>query len=169
LHRKGATRAFGPASPEIPAAYREVGQPVFVPGSMGTASFMIVGLDASADVSFGSACHGAGRALSRTAAKRHVAGHVLRRELEASGIVVRCSSNQELAEEAPLAYKDVERVVDVVARAASPRRWLALRAPRGPQSVTILRYRNEVFEVAIAIRSLRRKPFGWLSVACADS
>lgn len=117
VHRKGATRAFGPSSPELPVAYRGVGQPVFVPGSMGTASFVMVGLDSSKDVAFGSACHGAGRALSRTAAKERVTGHVLRRELEASGIVVRCPSNQELAEEAPVAYKDVERVVDVVARA----------------------------------------------------
>jgi tRNA-splicing ligase RtcB len=117
VHRKGATRAFGPSSPELPASYRGVGQPVFVPGSMGTVSFVMVGLDASADVSFGSACHGAGRALSRSAAKHRVTGSALRRELEAAGIVVRCASNEELAEEAPVAYKDVERVVDVVARA----------------------------------------------------
>jgi len=117
VHRKGATRAFGPSSTDLPAACRGIGQPVFIPGSMGTASFVMVGRDASSDVSFGSACHGAGRALSRTAAKHRVAGSALRRELEAAGIVVRCASNEELAEEAPLAYKDVERVVDVVARA----------------------------------------------------
>jgi tRNA-splicing ligase RtcB len=94
---------------------------------MGTASFVMVGLDASSEVSFGSACHGAGRALSRSAAKHRVTGAALRRELEAAGIVVRCSSNEELAEEAPLAYKDVERVVDVVARADIAKKVARLR------------------------------------------
>ena len=127
VHRKGATRAFGPSSHELPAAYREVGQPVFIPGSMGTASFVMAGLDASSEVSLSSACHGAGRALSRKAAKSRVAGHALRRELEAAGIVVRCASNEELAEEAPLAYKDVDRVVDVVARAGIAKKVARLR------------------------------------------
>jgi tRNA-splicing ligase RtcB len=127
VHRKGATRAFGPSSDELPPAYRGVGQPVFVPGSMGTVSFVMVGLDASADVSFGSACHGAGRALSRSAAKRRVTGSALRKELEAAGIVVRCASNEELAEEAPVAYKDVERVVDVVARAGVAKKVARLK------------------------------------------
>jgi tRNA-splicing ligase RtcB len=117
VHRKGATRAFGPSSADIPPAYRGVGQPVLIPGSMGTASFVMVGRDAASDVSLSSACHGAGRALSRSAAKKRVEGGALRRELEARGIVVRCPSNAELAEEAPLAYKDVERVVGVVERA----------------------------------------------------
>jgi len=117
VHRKGATRAFGPSSPEIPERYRGVGQPVFIPGSMGTASFVMVGTDAAKDISFSSSCHGAGRALSRSAAKRRVDGGALRRELEARGIVVRCPSASELAEEAPVAYKDVDRVVDVIARA----------------------------------------------------
>jgi tRNA-splicing ligase RtcB len=127
VHRKGATRAFGPSSRELPAAYRGVGQPVFVPGSMGTESFVMVGLDASSAVSFGSACHGAGRALSQLAAKRRVTGSALRRELEAAGIVVRCPSNEELAEEAPAAYKDVERVVDVVARAGVAKKVARLK------------------------------------------
>ena len=127
VHRKGATRAFGPSSDELPARYRGIGQPVFIPGSMGTASFVMVGLDASAEVSFASACHGAGRALSRSAAKHRVAGATLRRELEAAGIVVRCPSNEELAEEAPLAYKDVERVVDVVQRAGIARKVARLK------------------------------------------
>jgi len=117
VHRKGATRALGPSSADVPARYRAVGQPVFVPGSMGTASFVMVGTDAAKDISLSSSCHGAGRALSRTAAKRRVDGGALRRELEARGIVVRCPTASELAEEAPIAYKDVERVVDVVARA----------------------------------------------------
>jgi len=117
VHRKGATRAFGPSAPETPAAYRAAGQPVFIPGSMGTASFVLAGTDAAATRSFGSCCHGAGRALSRGAAKRATTGAQIRRELNARGIVVRCPSNTSLAEEAPLAYKDVERVVEVVHRA----------------------------------------------------
>jgi tRNA-splicing ligase RtcB len=127
IHRKGATRAFGPSNAEVPPPYRSVGQPVLIPGSMGTASFVLVGRDASADMSFGSACHGAGRAMSRTFAKKQVAGHVLRKQLEDQGIVVRCPSNTELAEEAPVAYKDVERVVDVVARAGIATKVARLR------------------------------------------
>jgi len=130
VHRKGATRAFGPSSPDIPAVYRGVGQPVFIPGSMGTASFVLVGTDAARDLSLNSACHGAGRALSRTAAKKEVTGHLLRKELEGRGIIVRCASNTELAEEAPIAYKDVERVVDVVTRAGIAKK-VARLVPRG--------------------------------------
>src|SRR5262249_11773706 len=111
VHRKGATRALGAGSAGLPPAYREVGQPVRIPGSMGTASFVLVGRGASA-LSFASACHGAGRAMSRTASKHMVRGSELRKELEARGIAVRCPSNAELAEEAPTAYKDVERVVN---------------------------------------------------------
>ena len=127
VHRKGATRAFGPGEPEVPAAYREVGQPVFIPGSMGTASYVLVGTRASKTLSLSSACHGAGRALSRGAARRQVRGDALRRELEHRGIVVRCPSNAELAEEAPVAYKDVERVVDVVHGAGIARKVARLR------------------------------------------
>jgi tRNA-splicing ligase RtcB len=125
VHRKGATRAFGPSAPETPAAYRVAGQPVFIPGSMGTASFVLAGTDAAASKSFGSCCHGAGRAMSRGAAKRATSGAEIRRALAAQHIVVRCPSNVGLAEEAPLAYKDVERVVDVVQRAG-----LALKVAR---------------------------------------
>jgi tRNA-splicing ligase RtcB len=127
VHRKGATRAFGPSSAEIPAPYRGVGQPVLIPGSMGTASYVLAGTDEAAALSFSSTCHGAGRAMSRGAAKRRVQGHLLRKELLARGIVVRCPSNQELAEEAPLAYKDVDRVVDVVHRAGIARKVARLR------------------------------------------
>jgi tRNA-splicing ligase RtcB len=127
IHRKGATRAFGPGSPDLPVRYRDVGQPVFVPGSMGTRSFVMVGAEASREISFGSCCHGAGRALSRHAAKKQVQGNALRKELEAQGIVVRCPSNAELAEEAPVAYKDVDRVVDVVARAGIAKKVARLR------------------------------------------
>jgi tRNA-splicing ligase RtcB (3'-phosphate/5'-hydroxy nucleic acid ligase) len=127
VHRKGATRAFGPSSDELPAAYRGVGQPVLIPGSMGTASYVLVGTDAAAELSFSSSCHGAGRAMSRGAAKRAITGAQLRQELGSRGIVVRCPSNSELAEEAPLAYKDVDRVVTVVERAGLARRVVRLR------------------------------------------
>ncbi len=114
VHRKGATRAFGPSMAELPEQYRGVGQPVFIPGSMGTSSSVLVGTDSAKDLALNSCCHGAGRRMSRTAAKKQVQGHELRRQLEERGITVRCPSNAELAEEAPLAYKDVERVVNVV-------------------------------------------------------
>jgi len=127
VHRKGATRSFGPQHPELPAAYREIGQPVFIPGSMGTHSFVLVGTSGAAEVSLNSACHGAGRALSRGAAKRAVRGGDVRKELESRGIVVRCPSNAELAEEAPIAYKDVERVVDVIATGGIARKVARLR------------------------------------------
>jgi tRNA-splicing ligase RtcB len=127
VHRKGATRAFGPSADELPPAYRGVGQPVLIPGSMGTASYVLVGTDASGEISLASACHGAGRTMSRSSAKRTVRGHELRRELEDRGIAVRCPSNAELAEEAPVAYKDVERVVDVVQKAGIARKVARLR------------------------------------------
>ncbi len=122
VHRKGATRAFGPGSPEIPPAFREVGQPVLVPGSMGTASWVLVGTEEAMRQSFGSSCHGAGRRLSRHQAKRAVQGAGLRRELEEGGIHVRAGSLGGLAEEAPSAYKDVDRVVDIVHGAGIARR-----------------------------------------------
>jgi tRNA-splicing ligase RtcB (3'-phosphate/5'-hydroxy nucleic acid ligase) len=127
VHRKGATRAFGPGNPELPLRYRAVGQPVFIPGSMGTRSFVLVGRAEAGALSFGSCCHGAGRALSRHEAKRRVQGSELRRSLEAQGIAVRCPSNAELAEEAPEAYKDVEHVVEVVAKAQIATRVVRLR------------------------------------------
>ncbi len=127
VHRKGATRAFGPSNPETPARYATVGQPVFVPGSMGTASYVLAGADAAMTLSFGSTCHGAGRAMSRGEAKRARPGHEVRRELESRGIIVRCASSNELAEEAPAAYKDVERVVDVVHRTGLARKVARLR------------------------------------------
>lgn len=127
IHRKGATRAFGPGHAELPAAYAGVGQPVFIPGSMGTASWVMAGMASAEARSWASACHGAGRALSRSAAKRSVTGAALRRELEARGIIVRCPSNSGLAEEAPLAYKDVDRVAAVVETAGLARRVARLR------------------------------------------
>ena len=98
VHRKGATRAFPAGSDEIPEVYRGVGQPVFIPGSMGTSSFVLAGEPGSIELAFGSTCHGAGRRLSRTGARKQVSGAELRRELEARGIVVRSPSNKGLAE-----------------------------------------------------------------------
>ena len=126
VHRKGATRAFPAGSAEIPADFRAVGQPVFIPGSMGTASFVLAGEPGSMERSFGTTCHGAGRAISRTGARKRIGGGELRRQLQARGIVVRCPSNKGLAEEAPFAYKDVERVVEVVERARLARRVVRL-------------------------------------------
>jgi tRNA-splicing ligase RtcB len=127
VHRKGATRAFGPSHPETPKAYRAAGQPVLIPGSMGTASYVLAGQDTALEASFGSACHGAGRAMSRGAAKRAQPGREVRQALEAQGIVVRCASNEELAEEAPGAYKDVEEVVSVVHAAGLAHKVARLR------------------------------------------
>jgi len=114
VHRKGATRAFGPGSPVLPEVYRDIGQPVLVPGSMGTASWVLLGTEGSMAQTFGSCCHGAGRTMSRARAKKTVWGAELREELEAGGIHVRAGSMAGLAEEAPVAYKDVDRVVEVV-------------------------------------------------------
>jgi tRNA-splicing ligase RtcB len=122
VQRKGATRAFPAGSSEIPAPYREVGQPVFIPGSMGSSSFVLAGEPGSIEHAFGSTCHGAGRALSRTSARKRIRGAELRQQLESRGIVVRSPSNKGLAEEAPFAYKDIEHVVDVVVRAGLARR-----------------------------------------------
>ena len=127
VHRKGATRAFGPGFTELPAEYRSIGQPVLVPGSMGTASWILTGTQKSMHESFGSCCHGAGRTMSRAQAKKTVWGGNLRDELEAAGIVVRAGSMAGLAEEAPVAYKDVDVVVDVVHRAGLARRVARLR------------------------------------------
>lgn len=114
VHRKGATRAFGPGSPVLPAIYRDIGQPVLVPGSMGTASWVLLGTDGSMAQTFGSTCHGAGRMMSRSKAKKTIHGSELREELEAYGIRIRAGSMAGLAEEAPQAYKDVDRVIEVV-------------------------------------------------------
>jgi tRNA-splicing ligase RtcB (3'-phosphate/5'-hydroxy nucleic acid ligase) len=127
VHRKGATRAFGPGSRDVPAAWRDIGQPVFIPGSMGTSSFVLVGTEHGSEASFGSTCHGAGRQMSRSEAKRKVTGQALRKELSARGIVIHCASNAELAEEAPAAYKDVDRVVDVVVTAGIAKKVARLR------------------------------------------
>src|SRR5512135_2660851 len=121
VHRKGATRAFGPGSPELPEEYQAIGQPVLVPGSMGTDSWMLVGTETSMQRSLGSCCHGAGRVMSRHQAKREVRGETLRHELESEGIKVRAGSLSGLAEEAPQAYKNVDAVVETVAGAGIAR------------------------------------------------
>lgn len=117
VHRKGATRAFGPGFEGLPEEYRPIGQPVLVPGSMGTSSWVLVGTEGSMERSFGSTCHGAGRVMSRSKAKKTVWGEDLREELQSSGIQVRAGSMAGLAEEAPQAYKDVDAVVNTVAGA----------------------------------------------------
>ncbi|MGH9783363.1 MAG: RtcB family protein [Terriglobia bacterium] len=122
VHRKGATRAFPPGHPEIPDRYRDVGQPVLIPGSMGTASWVLVGAAKSMEETFGSVCHGAGRMLSRTAAKRGRDIQTVKQELEAKGIYVRSESRDGILEEIPEAYKDVDEVVEVVHRAGLARK-----------------------------------------------
>ena len=117
VHRKGATRAFGPGFEGLPEEFRPIGQPVLVPGSMGTASWVLVGTQGSMERSFGSTCHGAGRRMSRSQAKKSIWGEELRSELERRGIQVRTGSLPGLAEEAPQAYKDVDAVVDTVVNA----------------------------------------------------
>lgn len=120
VHRKGATRALPPGHPDLPADLAETGQPVLVPGSMGSASHVLVGVQGGG--AFHSACHGAGRAMSRTAARKRTTGAALRRELAATGIEVRAGSNRGLSEEAPFSYKDVDAVAATVERAGLARR-----------------------------------------------
>ncbi len=122
VHRKGATRAFGPGFEGLPPEYRPIGQPVLVPGSMGTASWILAGTPGSMEQTFGSTCHGAGRVMSRSQAKRTIRGDQLRVELEKRGIAVRAGSMPGLAEEAPEAYKDVDEVVKVVSGAGIARK-----------------------------------------------
>jgi tRNA-splicing ligase RtcB (3'-phosphate/5'-hydroxy nucleic acid ligase) len=114
VHRKGATRAFGPGSPVLPDDLRDLGQPVLIPGSMGTESYVLIGTKAAMQETFGSTCHGAGRVMSRAKAKRTVQGTTLRDQLKSRGILIYAGSMSGLAEEAPAAYKDVSRVVEVV-------------------------------------------------------
>lgn len=127
VHRKGATRAFGPGSAGLPDEYLRIGQPVLVPGSMGTASWVLTGTETSMERSFGSCCHGAGRVMSRSQAKKQIRGDGLKKRLEASGIRVQAGSLAGLAEEAPEAYKDVDEVVKVVSGAGIARKVARLR------------------------------------------
>lgn len=127
VHRKGATRAFGPGNPNIPQFYRNIGQPVIIPGSMGTSSFLMLGTRKAEEETFGSTAHGAGRVLSRHKAKREVRGEELREELEREGIAIFSRSNVGLAEEAPIAYKNIEEVVNITAETGVARKVVQLR------------------------------------------
>jgi tRNA-splicing ligase RtcB len=127
VHRKGATRAFGPGNPDLPDRYHPIGQPVIIPGSMGTASYVLVGTAEAEGRSFASTCHGAGRAMSRTKAKKVMSGAELRNSLEERGITVAASQWRLLAEEAPYAYKDVSEVVDACEGAGLSRKVARLR------------------------------------------
>ena len=113
VHRKGATRAFGRGRKEVPEKYRPYGQPILIPGSMGTSSYVLVGTDHAMQESFGSTAHGAGRTMSRHEALRRWRGEDIKRELEKEGILVKATSLKGISEEAPLAYKDVDEVVSV--------------------------------------------------------
>jgi len=117
VHRKGATRAFGPGAEDLPSEYGKIGQPVLVPGSMGTSSWVLRGTEGAMRRSLGSCCHGAGRVMSRSKAKKTIRGEDLRASLEKKGITIRAGSMAGLAEEAPAAYKDVDVVVDTVVQA----------------------------------------------------
>lgn len=127
VHRKGATRAFPAGHPEIPKAYADVGQPVFVPGSMGTASWVLAGQPGSMKHTFGSACHGAGRLLSRTAVRKGKDAREEQRKLEAMGILVRSESRDGILEELPEAYKDVDEVIEVMDGAGIAKKVARLR------------------------------------------
>ena len=127
VHRKGATRAFGPDHPDVPAALRAVGQPVLIGGTMGTASYILAGTTESMALAFGSACHGAGRSMSRHQATRQWRGREVVRDLASRGILIRSVSYRGVAEEAPLAYKDVTAVVDAAEQAHLARKVARLR------------------------------------------
>ena len=127
VHRKGATRAFPPGHPELPGIFRKIGQPVLIPGDMGRASFVLAGTEKAMSETFGSACHGAGRVMSRHQAIRQAKGRSIRRELEDRGIFVRSAGREILAEEMPEAYKNISDVVDVVHNAGIARKVARLR------------------------------------------
>jgi tRNA-splicing ligase RtcB len=116
VHRKGATRAFPPGHPEVPEKYRAIGQPVIIPGSMGTASYILHGTEQGKE-SFYSTCHGAGRMMSRAQAIKTLSGKEIIKDLEKKGIIVKCRSMKGIAEEAPMAYKDINEVVEIVHQA----------------------------------------------------
>ncbi len=127
VHRKGATRGFPPGHREMPPEYREIGQPIFIPGSMGTASWVLAGAQAAMEETFGSVCHGAGRLLSRTAVRRGRDARAETRKLEEAGILVRSETRDGILEELPDAYKDVDEVIEVVHQAGLARKVARLR------------------------------------------
>jgi len=127
VHRKGATRAFGPGSPELPDMFRQTGQPVICGGSMETGSYLLVGTDRAVRETFGSTMHGSGRTMSRAQAKRMVRGKELQQQMQERGILVKAVSMSGLAEEAGLAYKNISEVVESVERAGITKKVLELR------------------------------------------
>jgi tRNA-splicing ligase RtcB len=127
VHRKGATRALPPGHPQIPEIYRALGQPVLIPGDMGRYSYVLIGTQQGGEETFASSCHGAGRLLSRTQAKKSAHGRPIVRELEDRGIYVRSAGRATLMEEIPEAYKDVSEVVDVVDGAGISKKVVQLR------------------------------------------
>lgn len=127
VHRKGATRAFGPGHPELPDDYRDIGQPVIIPGDMGRNSYLAVGTRRAAEETFGTSCHGAGRAMSRRAALKAAQGRSIEKELEARGIIVMGRGRKGVAEEQPAAYKDVNEVVGVMHESGIVRKVVKLR------------------------------------------
>ncbi len=127
VHRKGATRAFPPGHPAVCETYRQVGQPILIPGDMGTASYVMAGTRTAMDQSFGSTCHGAGRVLSRTAARKKSKGRAIQRELADKGILVKWTGRSTLAEEMPEAYKDIDEVVNTVHGAGISKKVAKLR------------------------------------------
>jgi tRNA-splicing ligase RtcB len=127
VHRKGATRAFPAGHPAVPDAYQAIGQPVLIPGDMGRCSYVLVGTESAIAETFGSTCHGAGRMMSRTAAKKQAKGRAIWREMEDQGVIVKSDGRATLAEEMPEAYKDVSTVVDVVHQAGISRKIAKLR------------------------------------------
>ena len=127
VHRKGATRAFPPQRPEIPQAYQDIGQPVLIPGSMGTASYVLVGTEGAMKETFGTTCHGAGRLMSRSAARRSDFARGARERLEKQGIFVRAETRDGISEEIPEAYKDVDAVINVVHNAGLSKRVARLK------------------------------------------
>ena len=127
VHRKGATRAFGPGNPALPERYRDIGQPVIIPGDMGRNSYLLVGTKKAEEDTFGSTCHGAGRVKSRTASMKSTNLNTLLKELESKGIIVKASGRDTIVEEAPQAYKDVNDVVNVVHNAGISKRVCRMR------------------------------------------
>lgn len=127
VHRKGATRAFAPGHPELPDLYRDIGQPVIIPGDMGRNSYLLLGTQQAMNETFGTCCHGAGRAMSRTAALKAARGHSIRQELEARGIIVMARGEKGIAEEQPAAYKDIHEVVNVVVNAGLANKVVRMR------------------------------------------
>lgn len=128
VHRKGATRAFPPGHPDLPAAYRKAGQPVLIPGDMGSGAYVLAGTMGAFTETFGSTCHGAGRVMSRTQAMKSCRGRSIPREMAERGVIVMASGRSTLSEEIPEAYKSLEDVVAVVHGAGLSRKVARLRA-----------------------------------------